>query len=83
MTKPRSFSDEHGNALPALDPTSPVFQLVALLEYARHRGFRIGPMVRIGDVTVQVQDLRQDEGRGVAPPDVGPWTAAGYPEGDE
>ncbi len=77
------MNDEHGNALPAIDPTSSVYQLVALLEYARRRGFRIGPTVRIGDVTVQVQDLRQSEGTGTPIPDVGPWTAAGYPEGDE
>lgn len=77
------MTDEHGNALPALDPTSAAYQLVALLEYARIRGFRIGPMVKIGDVVVQVQDLRQDEGRGTPPLEVGPWTAAGFPEGDE
>lgn len=52
--------DEHGNPLPALDPTSAAYQLVALLEYARVRGYRIGPFVKIGDVVAQVQDLRQD-----------------------
>lgn len=77
------MTDERGNALPALDPASSVYQLVALLEYARIRGFRIGPTVKIGDVTIQVQDLRQSEGRGVPEPEVGPWAAAGFPEGDE
>lgn len=76
--------DEHGNPLPALDPTSAAYQIVALLEYARLRGFRIGPYVEIDGVKMQVQDLRQAEGAGVKrEPDAGPWTSAGYPEGDE
>ena len=57
--------DEHGNPLPVLDPTSSAYQLVALLEYCRARGFRIGPYVKIGDVAAQVQDIRQHEGSGV------------------
>ena len=58
-----SAIDEHGNPLPEVDPMSSAGQLIALLEYCRRRQFRIGPMVKIGDVMVQVQDLRQDDGR--------------------
>jgi hypothetical protein len=75
--------DESGNVIP-IDPASTVGQLVALLEYARARGWRIGPFVKLDGLTIQVQDLRQREGQGIAPPpDVGPWTAAGYDEGDQ
>lgn len=83
MTKPTASIDEHGNALLEVDPNSMVGQLVALLEYGRRRGFRIGPFVQIGDVRLQVQDLRQDrdEGRSVElPPDAGPWAAQGVDE---
>lgn len=81
MTKPAASIDEHGNPLLEVDPNSMCGQLVALLEYGRRRGFRIGPFVQIGDVRLQVQDLRQDEGRGVAPvDDPGPWVAAGLDE---
>lgn len=55
--------DEHGNPLPEVDPNSSAGQLIALLEYCRRRHFRIGPMVKIGDVMVQVQDLRLEDGR--------------------
>lgn len=76
--------DEKGNEIP-IDPVSPVGQLIALLEYGRARGYRIGPTVKIDGLVVQVQDLRQTEGRGVpgAGDGPGPWTLAGYPEGDE
>ena len=69
---------------PVLDPLSDAGQLTMLLEWGRKRGFRIGPIVRLGSIQLQVQDLRQTEGRGIEPPaDPGAWTAAGYPEGDE
>lgn len=75
--------DEAGNAI-TIDPLTPAGQLVQLLEYARARGYRLGPYVKLDGLVVQVQDLRQAEGRGVAPPpDIGPWAAAGYEEGDE
>lgn len=75
--------DEAGNVI-AIDPVSSVGQLVALLEYGRARGYRIGPLVKLDGLTVQVQDLRQVEGHGIAPaPDAGPWAAAGYEEGDQ
>lgn len=75
-----SLLDDAGD-LPQLDPLTDAGQLVALLEYARRRGFRIGPYVKLGSIQLQVQDLRQTEGRGVElPPDKGPWAAAGFEE---
>jgi hypothetical protein len=62
-----SAHDEHGNPVLEVDPLSSAGQLVALLEWARRRNFKLGPMVKIGDVMVQVTDLRQDEGRGRVP----------------
>lgn len=51
-----------------IDPSSDVGQLIMLLEYARARGFQVGPTVQIGSVIAQVRDLRQvdPEGRGRA-----------------
>ncbi len=74
--------DEAGNTI-AIDPGSQVGQLVQLLEYCRARDFQIGPYVAIDGLVVQIVDLRLRErhGRQVVP-DVGPWTAAGFPEGD-
>jgi hypothetical protein len=54
--------DENGNPVPEVDPLSSAGQLVALLEWARRRNFKLGPMVKIGDVMVQVTDLRQETG---------------------
>lgn len=55
-------SDEDGNAVPLPPAESDLAQLIQLLEYGRKRGFRIGPTVQIGRLTVQVADLRQTEG---------------------
>lgn len=55
-------SDEDGNAVPVPPAESDLAQLIQLLEYGRKRGFRIGPTVQIGKLTVQVADLRQTEG---------------------
>ena len=69
-----------GHPLPQIDPSTDVAQLIYLLEYARARGYRVGPTIQVGGLTVQVRDLRQTEGRAGAddPPDEGPWKAAGY-----
>lgn len=69
-----SAHDESGDPVLSVDPHSDAGQLVALLEWARKRGFRIGPTVKIGAVVAQVEDLRQTEGRGTQPvPDMGPF----------
>lgn len=51
--------DDDGNIITPPEAGSTVHQLVWLLEYGRSRGFQIGPTVQIGDVIVQVKDLRQ------------------------
>lgn len=74
--------DEHGNVIP-IDPTSQVGQAIQLLEYCRARDFQIGPYLKIDGLVMQVADLRQVLKHGPRPaPDIGPWTAAGFPEGD-
>lgn len=52
--------DEDGNEILPPEPNSPVGQLIYLLEWGRKRGFRIGPTVQIGDVILQVRDLREE-----------------------
>lgn len=71
--------DEEGNALPRPEARSDLADLIQLLEYGRRRGFRIGPMVRLGKITLQIQDLRQTEGRGGEPkPERSIWDEHGY-----
>jgi hypothetical protein len=73
-------SDDDGNPLPVPDSKSEVGQLIYLLEWGRLRGFRLGPTIQVGDLIVQVRDLRQPEGRADRDDttDAGPWAAAGY-----
>jgi hypothetical protein len=52
--------------------------LIALLEYGRRRGFRFGPVIKIGSVELQAVDLRDSKKGGSS--DVDPWAAAGYEE---
>ena len=77
---PPPDSDDEGNPLGVPDPKSDAGQLIYLLEWARLRGFRLGPTVQIGDLIVQVTDLRQQEGRrgSGGESDRGPWAAAGH-----
>ena len=51
--------DDDGIAVPQPAAESDLADLIQLLEYGRRKGFRIGPMVRIGKITVQVADMRQ------------------------
>jgi hypothetical protein len=55
-----------------------VKSLIALLEYGRRRGFRFGPVIKIGSVELQAVDLRDSKKGGSS--DVDPWAAAGYEE---
>jgi hypothetical protein len=72
--------DANGDPI-RIDPSSDVAQLVWLLEVARQRGYRIGPAVQIGSLTLQVEDLRQEEGRrNPAAGDPGPWAEHGHTE---
>lgn len=52
--------DDDGNKILPPPDDSDVARLIYLMEYARKRGFRIGPVVKIGETTVQVRDLRQE-----------------------
>ncbi len=72
--------DIDGNVIIPPAPTSEVAQLIYLLEWARLRQFQIGPMIRLGSLTVQVADLRIEERRDAVPVDIGPWAAAGHTE---
>lgn len=82
MIPPPTDVDDEGSPLALPDASSDVGQLIYLLEWARVRGFRVGPTVQVGNLIVQVTDLRQTEGRRDRDDtaDPGPWAAAGYTE---
>lgn len=74
-------ADDEGNNLPVPPADSDIGQLIYLLEYGRQRGFRIGPTVQIGNVIVQVSDLRQHEGRAQSEtPEPTIWQQNGHDE---
>jgi hypothetical protein len=75
--------DEHGNPVLEVDPLSSAGQLVALLEWARRRNFKLGPMVKIGDVMVQVTDMRQEPGHRMPDEQLDPDVARVMGLGDE
>lgn len=56
-------------------------RILWFMEQARKRQFRVGPFLRVGNVTLQVADLRQSQ---PPPTDDGPsiWQLAGH-QGDE
>lgn len=58
--KNEEIIDDDGNVILPPPPDSDVARLIYLMEYGRKRGFRIGPVVKIGETTVQVRDLRQE-----------------------
>ena len=65
---------DEGTPIPAMSPDAT--DLVALLEYARIRGFRLGHSVKVGRIElVGVVDLRDDAAKQEAVP--GPWEEAG------
>lgn len=80
MQKP--FADEEGNLLPELEPGSPLAQIIHLLEYGRKRGFQIGPTVQVGDVIVQVRDLRQSLNKEQDVKETDIWEEHGHKESD-
>lgn len=86
--KPTAAKDDIDPDLPApaLPADRDVDDVMRLLLWGRAKGFRIGPIVRVGSATVQVQDIRQakGEGAGVAPMvDVGIDAEYGLDAGDE
>ena len=50
---------DEGDSLSVPDVNSDAGVIVYLLEFARRRGFAIGPMIRVGKIALQVTDLRQ------------------------
>ncbi len=75
---PRIDADDDGNPLAVPDESSDVGQLIYLLEWARIRGFRVGPTIKIGELALTVEDLRQGRLDGDRTDDPGPWEAAGH-----
>jgi hypothetical protein len=76
----RLEADEDGNDLPAVT-SKDVLDLIYLLEYARKRGFQIGPTVKIGEVTLQVRDTRLGEAPRGPEPTI--WQEHGFDDGDK
>jgi hypothetical protein len=70
--------DENDDGDPIEIDNGDVMALIALLEYGRRRGFRFGPVIKIGSVELQAVDLRDNKKE--ARSDVDPWAAAGYEE---
>lgn len=54
---------DDGGTLHEVDAGTDVGGAILLLEYARARGFRLGPYLQVGSVTVQVADTRQENDR--------------------
>ena len=70
---------------PVLPPTDDVARVIALLEWARCRGYRIGPTLQVGGVIMNVEDLRlaKVEGSGdVDPHEPDVYEAAGLAADD-
>ena len=59
MTRRHEIIDDDGNVLAPPEPGTDTAHAIYLLEYARKRGFRIGPTLKVGELVVQVADLRQ------------------------
>lgn len=80
MTDP---DDPSPDDLPAVPETDTLARILWFVEQCRKRGIRVGPHMRVGDVQLQIKDLRQAavEGygtnRGEGP---GIWEQAGFKE---
>ena len=59
MTRRHEIIDDDGNVLQPPEPGTDAAHAIYLLEYGRKRGFRIGPTLKVGELVVQVADLRQ------------------------
>ena len=63
MARKSDVIDDDGNIIDPPPPDHAVRAIVWLIEYGRRRGFLIGPTVQVGDVIVQVRDLRLEAER--------------------
>lgn len=72
----KEIIDDDGNVMSPPEAGTNAAHALYLLEYARKRGFRIGPVLKVGDVVLQVRDIRQEaamsEEQRSAAPDVEP-----------
>jgi len=84
--KPPTFDVSDEMPAPAAPGDRDVDDMMRLLLWGREKGFRVGPVVRVGAVTVQIADLRQAKGEGAgmpAAPDMGIDAEYGLVETDE
>lgn len=74
--------DEDGDPVPQPVAASDLADLIQLMEWARTKGYRVGPMVRVGKLALQISDVRQREGkdRKEEEPDRGIFAEHGYSE---
>lgn len=71
---------------PKLPLEDDVTRAIHLLEWARKRGFRVGPVLQVGDVKMQISDVRQVKMEGLDPErvtDLGPYGEFGLDDKDE
>lgn len=59
MSHRHDILDDDGNLLAPPEPGTDAANVIYLLEYARKRGFRLGGTLKVGEIVVQVVDLRQ------------------------
>lgn len=78
---------DEDEARPLLPATDDVARAIALLEWARDRGFRLLGPVKVGEVQFVVEDLRQTKSEGLnadlGPVDGGVYAEHGLKETDE
>jgi hypothetical protein len=75
VTKP--ITDIDGREIPPPEPGSDLAVLERLMLFGRREHFGIGPLVKVGSITVQIVDLDQPK-RDTAQ-DLGAWaTMGGY-----
>lgn len=69
-----------------LAPDDDVMRAIHLLEWGRRKGVRIGPILEVGDVKMQVNDIRQlgveKLGGKSGPVDMGPYAEQGLDPDD-
>lgn len=85
MSQALEVLDDQGNVIPPPAPDHPVMALIYLLEYARKHSFRVGPIVEIGDLKLQVADMwqaREAAGQ-AAPRELDVWEEHGHTETQE
>lgn len=81
--------DEDGDPLPQPAKNSDLADLIQLLEYGRVKDYALGPVIQVGKIRVQVQDIRQARkirdlvGKQDMPPEPTIWQMTGAEDEDE